>query len=70
MARIPIILGFPATMWMGGVTFTLLLSTALIGLTIHKGWKDIPIKYHMYFALATIVSALIHISLVVYLYYF
>ncbi len=69
MAPIPFILGLPVTMWMGGVTFTLLLSTATIGLTIHKGWRDIPIRYHMYFALATIVSALIHISLVIYLYF-
>jgi hypothetical protein len=70
MAPIPIILGFPATMWVGGVTFTLLVCTALIGLTIHKGWKDIPIRYHLYFVVATIISALIHISLVIYLYYF
>lgn len=69
MAPVPFILGFPLTMWMGGVTFILLLSTATIGLIIYKGWKRIPLKYHMYCALATIISALIHISLVIYLYY-
>jgi len=70
MASVPIIVGLPLTIWMGGVTFALLLVTILIGLSINKGWARIPIKYHLYAALATATSAVIHASLVFYLYFF
>jgi hypothetical protein len=69
MASLPFILGLPVTIWMGGVTFTLLLITLLVGLSIHKGWRRIPIKYHMYLAIATLISAVIHASLVYYVYF-
>lgn len=62
-------MGLPITIWMGGVTFTLLLLTVLIGLSIHKGWADIPVKHHMYAAAATLISATIHAALVFYLYF-
>ena len=69
MAPVPFILGLPVTIWMGGVTITFLLATLLIGLSIHKGWAKIPFKYHMYAAAATVISAIIHASLVYYLYF-
>jgi hypothetical protein len=69
MAPIPFIIGLPVTIWMGVVTFALLLATALIGLSIKKGWRRIPLKYHMYVAAATVVSAIIHASLVFYMYF-
>jgi len=69
MAAVPFILGLPVTIWMGGVTLTFLLATLLIGLSIRKGWARIQFKYHMYAAVATLISAVIHASLVYYLYF-
>jgi hypothetical protein len=69
MAPVPFILGLPVTIWTGMVALTLLLATVLIGVGINKGWVNIPFKYHMYAAAATALSAVIHASLVFYLYF-
>jgi hypothetical protein len=69
MAPVPFILGLPVTIWMGAVTLILLFITVLIGLSIRKGWARLPLKYHLYAAGATVVSAIIHASLVFYLYF-
>ncbi|VVB65381.1 Uncharacterised protein [Candidatus Gugararchaeum adminiculabundum] len=70
MAAIPIILGFPLTMWLGALTLISLLITATLGYGFYKQKiHRIPFTYHMYAAALTLLLALIHIASVIYLYY-
>ena len=69
MAAVPIILGQPLTIWAGLVTFVSFLTTAGLGFAFHKGLLRFPFRYHIYAATTTLILAIIHVSLVVYLYY-
>ena len=69
MAPIPFIFGLPLTIPLGVLTLASLITTLLVGLSINKGWLDIPIKYHMYLAFTTLALAIVHASVVFYLYF-
>ena len=51
---------YPVIMYLGIITFLLLLVTAAIPRTNRKGWTRIPIKYHIRLAYITGVLATIH----------
>jgi len=67
---IPFIAGKPITIWLGIVVFLLLLATLSTGMVRsgllrpwiqrHKRLSRLPLKYHQYLALATLVAALVH----------
>lgn len=54
------VLGKPLIAYGGMVTYTLLILTAAIAITNHKGIHIIPFKWHHRMAIATIVLATIH----------
>ncbi|HMA60215.1 MAG TPA: hypothetical protein VKN64_07970 [Halanaerobiales bacterium] len=51
---------YPVIMYLGIITYLLLLVTAAIPRTNRKGWTRIPIKYHIRLAYITGVLATIH----------
>ena len=53
-------LGQPLVMYLGIITFLLLLFTATVGALNFKGVTIIPFKWHPLLALITIAMALIH----------
>lgn len=53
-------LGKPLIMYMGILTFTLLLSTATVGALNFKGIHVFPFKWHPRLALTTIIVAILH----------
>lgn len=53
-------LGQPLVMYLGIITFLLLLFTATVGFLNFKGIAVIPFKWHPRLALITIIIALIH----------
>jgi hypothetical protein len=64
-----IIFGLPIALYFGIATFISLLVTATIGLLVLKGYK-IPFKWHMRMAAITIMFALIHVTLVIWQFFF
>jgi hypothetical protein len=67
---IPFVAGKPITVWLGLVVFVLLLTTLSSGMArsgLLRPWTQrykrlsrLPLKYHQYMALATLVAAFIH----------
>ena len=51
---------YPVIMYLGIITYLLLLVTAAIPRTNRKGWTRIPIKYHIRLAYITGILATIH----------
>ncbi|MDD1689682.1 MAG: hypothetical protein LUQ66_03380 [Methanoregula sp.] len=64
-----VILGLPLAMVFGIVTFICLVTTAVLGILVLKGLYHIPFKWHMRMAAATIVFAVIHVVLVLLLFF-
>jgi hypothetical protein len=64
-----VILGLPIAVYFGIITFICLLTTATIGMLVLKGYK-IPFKWHMRMAMLTISFAVIHVILVIWLFFF
>lgn len=64
-----VILGLPLAMVFGIVTFICLVTTAVLGILVLKGLYHIPFKWHMRMAAATIVFAVIHVVLVLSLFF-
>jgi hypothetical protein len=62
------ILDFPLTIVFGIVTFSCLVTTAILGVLVLKGYR-IPFKWHMRMAAATIFFAVIHVTLVIVRYF-
>jgi len=60
-----VIFGLPLALFLGIVTFICLLTTALLGILVLKGLYNIPFKWHMRMAVATICFAVIHVILVI-----
>lgn len=54
------ILGKPLIMYLGIITFILLLFTATVGALNYKGIRIIPFKWHPVLAALTIIIAFIH----------
>ena len=52
------ILGIPLLVYLGGITITLLILTAIAGYLLHRG--KIKFKIHRNFVIATITFAVIH----------
>jgi hypothetical protein len=64
-----VIFGLPIALYFGIVTFISLLVTATIGMLVMKGYK-IPFRWHMRVAAITIAFALVHVTLVIWQFYF
>ena len=64
-----IIFGLPIALYFGIATFISLIVTATTGLLVLKGYK-IPFKWHMRMAAMTIMFALIHVTLVIWQFFF
>lgn len=63
------VFGIPLAIWFGIATAVCLFSTVLLGILVMKGRYQIPFVWHMRAAAATITCALIHIVLVLMLYF-
>ena len=55
-----LIWGKPLVMYLGLITFLLLLFTATVGALNYKGIRIIPFKWHPFLAATTITVAFIH----------
>jgi len=64
------IFGLPLALVLGIVTFLSLLTTAILGFLVLKGLYNIPFKWHMRMAAATICFAVIHVILVILQFFF
>ena len=64
-----VIFGKPIIVYVGLLTLTLLLTTALVGFLNIKGIHAIPFKWHLRLAAATIIVALFHATLGLSLYF-
>ncbi len=64
-----IIFGLPIALYFGIATFISLIVTATTGLLVLKGY-NIPFKWHMRMAAITIMFALIHVTLVIWQFFF
>ena len=64
-----VIFGLPLAIYFGIITFICLFATAIIGVLVLKGYK-IPFKWHMRMAAVTILFAVIHVTLVIWLFFF
>jgi hypothetical protein len=65
-----VIFGLPIAIYFGIVTFICLLTTATIGMLVLKGRYKIPFKWHMRMAAVTIFFAVIHITLILWQFFF
>jgi hypothetical protein len=65
-----VIFGLPIALYFGILTFISLLSTATIGMLVLKGRYNIPFKWHMRMAVITFILAMIHITLVIWQFFF
>jgi hypothetical protein len=65
-----IVNGLPIALYFGIATFISLLITATIGFLYYKGKYDIPITLHMGMACLTIILAFIHVTLVIWQFFF
>ncbi len=63
------ILGIPLAIWLGILTITLLTITLSLGVALHFFRKNV-FKYHMFFAFATGISAVVHVIFAVALWFF
>jgi hypothetical protein len=58
------VLGLPLVIWGGLLTISLLILTALIGFLIMRGIVRIQMRVHVALAIATVIVALMHGTLV------
>jgi hypothetical protein len=65
-----VIFGLPIALYFGIITFFSLIITAAMGILVLKGLYHIPFKWHMRMAAVTFIFALIHITLVIWQFYF
>jgi hypothetical protein len=65
-----VIFGLPLAIYFGIITFISLFTTAIIGMLVFKGLYNIPFKWHMRMAAVTIFFAIIHVILVIWLFFF
>jgi hypothetical protein len=65
-----VIFGLPLAIYFGIITFISLLTTAIIGILVFKGLYNIPFNWHMRMAAVTIFFAVIHVILVIWLFFF
>ena len=64
------ILGLPIALYFGIITFACLVTTATMGYLVLKGLYHIPFKWHKRMAAVTFGFAFIHISLVIWQFFF
>jgi hypothetical protein len=65
-----VIFGLPLAIYFGIITFISLLTIAIIGILVFKGLYNIPFNWHMRMAAVTIFFAVIHVILVIWLFFF
>jgi hypothetical protein len=65
-----VIFGLPIAVYFGIITFISLLTTVIIGILVFKGLYNIPFKWHMRMAAITVFFAVIHVTLVIWQFYF
>ena len=65
-----VIYGLPIALYFGIITFICLLTTAIIGMLVLKGRYNIPFRWHMRLAVVTIFFAVIHVTLVIWQFFF
>ena len=65
-----VIFGLPLALWFGVATFICLFTTALLGVLVLKGRYNIPFAWHMRMAALTLAFAVIHVILVMLLFFF
>jgi len=65
-----VIFGLPLAIYFGIITFISLFTTAIIGMLVFKGLYNIPFKWYMRMAAVTIFFAIIHVILVIWLFFF
>jgi hypothetical protein len=65
-----VIYNLPIALYFGIITFICLITTATIGMLVLKGRYNIPFKWHMRMAAITVIFALIHVSLVLWQFFF
>jgi hypothetical protein len=65
-----ILFGLPIAIYFGIGTFICLLTTAIIGMLVLKGRYKIPFHWHMRMAVVTIFFAVIHVTLVLWQFFF
>lgn len=62
--------GLPVALYFGILTFICLVVTAAIGFLVLKGKYNIPFRWHMRMAAVTIIVVLIHITLVIWQFFY
>jgi len=66
-----VIFGLPLAIYFGIIAFISLFTTAIIGMLVFKArLYNIPFKWHMRMATVTIFFAIIHVILVIWLFFF
>ena len=62
--------GLPIALYFGIITFLCLTLTATVGILVLKGLLTIPFKWHTRMAIVTFIFAIIHVTLVVWQFFF
>ncbi len=62
--------GLPIALYFGIITFVCLVITATMGILVLKGLYHIPFKWHKRMAGVTFLFAFIHITLVIWQFFF
>jgi hypothetical protein len=65
-----VIFGLPIAIYFGIITFISLIITATMGILVLKGLYHIPFRWHMRMAAVTIFFAVIHITLILWQFFF
>ena len=64
-----VIFGLPLAIWFGIATILCLVITAVLGVLVLKGRYNIPFTWHLRMAALTVVCAVIHVILVLMLFF-
>jgi hypothetical protein len=70
MTFVPILFGLPLYLYFGIVTFIAMITTATLGYLFLKGKFGVKFAWHKYMAITTIILAIIHVTLVISVYFF
>ncbi len=62
--------GLPIALYFGIITFICMMVTVVTGVLVLRGLYHIPFRWHMRMAWVTIFFALVHITLVIWQFFF
>ena len=63
------LLNIPTAIWFGFLTFASLIITASLGIAMHVFKKNV-FKFHKFFAITTVILAIIHFTLAILLWFY